>query len=410
MTDHQILSQISDIRVLVTDDSKVQRDHVLAMCKQAGVNKLEGAEHGLSAIEKLKRETFDLVFIDLEMPEMDGIELVRNIADQHLAASVIILSAKDPVLILSVGTMAEEAGLNVLGTFRKPLQPEQLNCSLLRLLESKSSKNAEPKRLAVEPSDLVEAMKKDQLELKFQPKVTGKGLLLKGVEALARWQHPTNGNIPPVVFIEVAEKFGLIDSLSYYLYERALAQKAEWKRYGIKVNLAFNLSPLSLGDKQLTDNIVALNEKYQITPEETVLEITENAVAGEISAAIETLARLRLKGFNIAIDDYGTGFANAQQLSRVPATELKLDRSLIDGVATRPQQQAIVSSTINLAKELNLVTVAEGVEHTEDYRFLLQSGIELIQGYLVAKPLSSKDLLSWIKKELPELRRSLGSG
>jgi len=403
-----VTSQFNDVRILVADDSLVQRDHVVGLCRTLGVKTVKGAENGVDAIAKLKTENFDLVFIDLEMPEMDGVELVRNIADQELARAVIILSSKDPVLILSVGTMADAAGLRVLGTFRKPLQPEQLNCSLLRLLQyGQPEYSLNTSATSFSPKDLVEAIRQDQLDLKFQPKVTAGGLLLKGVEALARWEHPHSGNIPPSDFIAVAEKFGLIDTLTYYLYEKALRCKADWKKYGIRVHLAFNLSPLSLGDRGLTDKVIALNEKYGIEAEETVLEITENAVAGEISTAIETLARLRLKGFNIAIDDYGTGFANAQQLSRVPATELKLDRSLIDGVSTRPQQQAIVSSTIGLSEDLGLITVAEGVEHLDDYRFLVSSGIDLIQGYLIAKPMSNQSLLSWIKRDLPHLRQTL---
>jgi EAL domain-containing protein (putative c-di-GMP-specific phosphodiesterase class I) len=126
---------------------------------------------------------------------------------------------------------------------------------------------------------------------------------------------------------------------------------------------------------------------------------------GELASAIRTLARLRLKGFHIAIDDYGTGFANAQQLSRVPATELKIDRSLVHRVATRPQQHTILASTVALAKNLNLTTVAEGVETKEDFEVLVSLGVDLVQGYYFSKPLYPDDLMNWVKSGLSQLRR-----
>jgi len=171
--------------------------------------------------------------------------------------------------------------------------------------------------------------------------------------------------------------------------------------------LSFNLSPLSLTDKGLADKISQQVASYKIPPKDIVLEITENAISGEISTAIETLAKLRLKGFNLAIDDYGTGFANAQQLSRVPATELKLDRILVDNVATNPQQKAILKSTVNLSKDLQLITVAEGVEDFEDFLLLYKFEVDLVQGYYFAKPMTADNLNTWIKKELADIRKKL---
>ena len=137
------------------------------------------------------------------------------------------------------------------------------------------------------------------------------------------------------------------------------------------------------------------------------MEVTENAICGEISTAIETLAKLRLKGFKLTIDDYGTGFANAQQLSRVPATELKLDRILVDNVATRPQQLAILKSTVNLAKDLGLTTVAEGVENFDDFKLLFKLNVDLVQGYYFSRPMNAKKLVQWLQVDLAKIRHDL---
>ncbi|KGJ91785.1 EAL domain-containing protein [Colwellia psychrerythraea] len=398
---------MNKLNILVVDDSDVQRNHVMTMCLEQGVADVVGAINGVDAIEKLSEDKFDLVFIDLEMPIMDGVELSRKIAKDKLAKSVIILSSKDPSLISSIGTMAESDGLIVLGTFKKPMQINDLENSLNRLASNTNTNESHKIYNRLEIDDLISGIQKKQITLYYQPKLTSKGLLLKGVEALARWNHPKLGFVSPVEFITAAEEFGIISELTHYLFDIALKQKVQWRDHGINFHLAFNLSPLSLADSDLADKISSQVELHQIEPKDIVLEVTENAICGEISTAIETLAKLRLKGFKLAIDDYGTGFANAQQLSRVPATELKLDRILVDNVATRPQQLAILKSTVNLAKDLGLTTVAEGVENFDDFKLLFQLKVDLIQGYYFAKPMDAKALIHWIQVDLAKIRKDL---
>jgi EAL domain-containing protein (putative c-di-GMP-specific phosphodiesterase class I)/AmiR/NasT family two-component response regulator len=400
---------MEEVRVLIVDDSVVQRNHVVTLCQQQqhSIMTIDDAENGLLALEKLRLHKYDLVFIDLEMPIMDGVELVRRIADENLAESVIILSSKDPSLILSIGAMAEADGLFVVGTFQKPLKEADLSASFTRFFKGSSQEETTEKHKALvfEKQDFVRGIEEKEFKLAYQPKLSVKGLLLKGAEALARWDHPTRGRISPVEFIAAAEGLGVISLVTFHLFESALKQKVIWKEHGINIHLSFNLSPLSLTDTGLADSIEQLVNSYAISPSELVLEITENAISGEVSTAIETLAKLRLKGFNLAIDDYGTGFANAQQLSRIPATELKVDRSLVDNVATNPQQQSILKSTVSLSKELRLVTVAEGVEYFEDFQYLLSLDVELVQGYYFAKPMMPEELMVWIKSGLSKLRK-----
>ncbi|TPH19266.1 EAL domain-containing response regulator [Litorilituus lipolyticus] len=398
---------MNSLSILVVDDSNVQRNHVINMCLEQKVQQVHGAENGLVAIEKLKLTQYDLVFIDLEMPVMDGVELARKIAKDELAGSVIILSSKDPSLILSIGTMAESDGLNVLGTFKKPLQVKDLETSLKMLATRKVKTDSHTLYNRLTKEDILQGVQNKEITLFYQPKLTCKGLLLKGVEALARWEHSTLGFVSPVEFITAAEQFNVISQLTHYLFELALAQKANWRKHGVNFHLAFNLSPLSLSDCDLAEKISQQVNHYQIDAKDIVLEVTENAICGEVSSAIETLAKLRLAGFKLAIDDYGTGFANAQQLSRVPATELKLDRILVDNVATRPQQLAILKSTVNLAKDLTLNTVAEGIENYEDFTLVSDLGVDLVQGYYFAKPMDSTALVSWLKKDLAKIRKTL---
>lgn len=398
---------MGELNLLVVDDSDVQRQFALDLCRTLGVPRLRDARNGALALDQLRQQRADVVIVDLEMPVMDGVELIRHIAKETLARAVIILSSKDPVLISSVGTMAEADGLPVLGTFNKPLKQDLLHCGLKQLDALTAQKDKSQRVEEVTARDIDIALRSGYLTLYYQPKLTGKGLLLKGVEALARWHDPVKGTISPDQFIAVAERHGLIDLLTRHLLEIALQQKQQWQRRGVSFNLAFNLSPLSLADLTLVDWIAQLTAQYGIAPGEITLEVTENALLGELASSIQTLARLRLKGFGVAIDDYGSGFANAQQLSRVPATELKIDRALVHNVATRPQQRTILQNTVEMAHQLQLVTVAEGVEHREDFDLLRQLNVELIQGYFLAKPMPADKLMQWMQTDLAPLRKQL---
>lgn len=404
---------LAELHILIADDSVTQRQFAQMHCNNLGIEHIYFAADGVESLRILQNNPIDAVLIDLEMPVMDGVELIHSIAQHKLSPYIIIVSAKDPILIASVGTMAEAEGLRVLGTFKKPLQTEMLQCSFLHLLASLDAPRNEhlifkpsPTQLAVTGLELSHAIKNNELFLAYQPKLSVQGLLLCGVEALARWQHPDKGLIPPIVFIPMAERLGLINSLTQNLFIMALEEKRKWQRRGFNFHLAFNLSPYSVSDEGLADWIVSMTKQYDVPPHEITFEITENALLNELACAIRTLARLRLKGFNIAIDDYGTGFANAQQLSRVPATELKLDRSLVHNVSQRPQQLTILASSIELGKKLNLALVAEGVENREDYKILADLGVDQVQGYYFSRPLYPDDLFHFVKTRLSEIRRA----
>ena len=394
-----------EFSVLVVDDSRVQCDHAVDTCRAAGASDITAASQGMEALSLLRQQPKDIVLIDLEMPVMDGVELISYIATEHLAKAIIVLSAKDTALIASVGTMAEAEGLAVLATIKKPVSKELLEKSFAQFyVKTVTNKAIENSALDIESTDLAQAICNSEFELHYQPKLTTKGLLLKGVEALARWKHPVHGYIPPVHFIHEAEQKGLIGILTYHLLELALKQKMEWQKRGLVFNLAFNLSPLSLSNADFADWMFNLVSGYQIKPSDLTLEVTENILLGDVAKSIQTLARLRLRGFCIAIDDYGTGFANAEQLSRVPATELKLDRTMIDGASSKSQLKTILASTVRLAADLGLTTVAEGVETAADFEVLQELGVDMVQGYYFAKPITGESLPAWIVAELKHLR------
>lgn len=382
---------MQDPKILIVEDCPAQQLYAGQLLKQLKIQHISYASDGELALELLKQQQTDVMLIDLEMPQMNGVELLRSIAKQQLCQAVIITSAKDALLLNSVATMAEADGLQVLGTLAKPLNKELLSLCLSRRKAEVWPADFEVKTTVFDQKLLCEAISEQQFSLCYQPIADMSSGQIIAVEALARWSQPELGTIRPDVFIAAAEQWGLINELTLLLLDKALQQLQQWQQLGLVVQLSFNLSPLSLSDAAFVQQLQHKVRKAGIKPELICFEVTETQDFTQVSAAIEALANLRLAGFSVAIDDYGTGFANAQQLSRIPATRLKLDRSLTDGVSERPQQRLVLENTIQLAHKLGLTLIAEGVEKLADALVIKRCGINLVQGYLYHKPLTAND-------------------
>jgi EAL domain-containing protein (putative c-di-GMP-specific phosphodiesterase class I) len=218
---------------------------------------------------------------------------------------------------------------------------------------------------------------------------------LAGAEALMRWQHPERGLIPPGAFIAVMEACGLIDAATEVVLAGAIAQVRAWREGGLDVPVAINLSAASLADIGLADRIAAMAARDGVDPKAIILEVTESAAMTDMARSLDTLARLRIKGFGLAIDDYGTGFSSMQQLGRIPFTEMKIDQAFVLNAADHPNLEAMLDTSLALARRLNLKSVAEGVETARDWDLLLRLGCDIAQGYLIAKPMPGAALPAW---------------
>jgi EAL domain-containing protein (putative c-di-GMP-specific phosphodiesterase class I) len=215
------------------------------------------------------------------------------------------------------------------------------------------------------------------------------------------------GLVPPDQFIAVAEEQGLIHALTLSVMNQALGQLALWDARGLELSIAVNVSAQLLDSPDLVEEISSLAARHALPPSRVTLEITETTAAGDLGAALGVLARMRLKGFGLSIDDYGTGFSSMQQLARIPFTELKIDRSFVHGSAKSKHARVILQSALDMARRLELVSVAEGIETMEDWRLLQEFGCMIGQGYLIAKPMPAAALQEWIRSHrsrLHELR------
>ncbi|MCW5297555.1 EAL domain-containing protein [Herbaspirillum lusitanum] len=400
--------------LLIVDDSSLQRLHTVGLMRELGVEMIYEAGDGQEALDLLALLKLppSLVIVDLEMPGMDGVEFIQHLQERKLNFPIIVASSRETSLLASVETMIEALGMHVLGALQKPLNQEKI----LGALKSFDGNLALPAKDDALPSvcetELAAAIRNGDIVAFYQPKVDIRTGMLKGVEALARWMHPTNGMVPPDRFIPLAEQSGLIHELTLSMLTQAMAQAALWNERGLPLKVAVNLSPLSLDIPGFAQKIVDLLAQHDLQADQMVLEITEGSVVANLGMALGTLARLRLKGFGLSIDDYGTGFSSMQQLARIPFTELKIDRSFVHGAHSRQNLRVILQSALDMAKRLELVTVAEGIETIEDWRLLQESGCSIGQGYLIARPMPANDLPVWLKghhRRLGELRPLAGS-
>ncbi|PPC78044.1 hypothetical protein C4K68_07280 [Pokkaliibacter plantistimulans] len=248
-------------------------------------------------------------------------------------------------------------------------------------------------------TELREAISTDVLELYYQPKLSTDEQQLVGAEALLRWNRSSKGQISPARFIPIAEKFGLIFDLDQWVLEHACKSIRHWLDHGLKVPpISINLSALRLRQKDLVEQVEHCLQHYQLDPAYLVFEITETAEMQDILQAIEVLARLNLMGIHVALDDFGTGYSSLTHLKLLPMQQLKIDRSFISDLTSKPGQAEIVESIINLAHALQLKVVAEGVETEEQLAHLQKVRCDEVQGFLLSKPLPEERFVQLLRQ------------
>jgi EAL domain-containing protein (putative c-di-GMP-specific phosphodiesterase class I) len=234
------------------------------------------------------------------------------------------------------------------------------------------------------------------LQVVFQPKVDPATGHVTGAEALARWQHPEQGFIPPDQFIPLAEHSGLIRPLTLHVLDVALRRCASWRNAGHHLGVAVNLSPNSLTDSDLPDVVARLLLETGVPPEALTLEITESTIMADPNRSIRTLDRLHTLGVKLAIDDFGTGYSSLGRLRDLPIDEVKIDKSFVQRMSVDQRDRALVTSAVQLGHALDLEVVAEGVEDIETYAHLTREGCNLVQGYYVSRPLAADAFATWL--------------
>ena len=236
--------------------------------------------------------------------------------------------------------------------------------------------------------DLLHAIKNDGLHAAYQPIVNSSGDKMVGVEALARWNHPTIGVIPPSEFIPIAEHSGLIVELGEWMLRRACLEGRNWP--GLTV--AVNVSPLQFRRSDFVDVVERILGEIEFDPSRLELELTESTLLGNLDSAELSMLRLKAIGVRFALDDFGTGYSSLQYLRRFPFDKLKIDSSFVHSIETAPDAAAIVHAIVSLGRGLGMKVTAEGVENAEQHLFLRAAGVHSMQGYRFGRPGTATDV------------------
>ena len=375
-------------RLLIVDDEAGVRDFLNTVATGLGfeVRTIGDTREFASAIEDFRPTT---LILDLKMPGSDGIELLRHLAHENSEAQIFVISGEDSRVLNAAKRLGSSHGLKMAGVLQKPVMLPDLEAALKKVMHK-----------TVTEAELHEAIEHGQLLLHYQPKleIGGDGVWsISGGEALVRWRHPQRGILMPNSFIPLAEETGLIRALTDSVLREALEQIAVWSKQGLDTNIAVNMAPQLLTDIEFPDRLLRLMSQYDVESSCLSLEITETASVEDSETMMDILARLRLNGIKLSMDDFGTGYASMKQLFGMPFSELKIDRSFVLEIPVSSDARTMVKTMIQLAENLGMTACAEGVESQDVLDFLELAGCHSIQGYFICKPVSANEFLEFVQ-------------
>jgi len=393
---------IAHLHFLVAEADTAQRRTLVELLGQLGASRVTDVPDGHLALQRLEAgfsPKVDVAIVDLALPGMDGLELIRNLGSLSAAGAgvrLIVTGAQPAGLLFSVETLAQAYGVDLLGTIGKPVTSAKLKplldnyTPLARSSEALTGPSFSFQEIGI-------GLQKRQFEPFFQPKIELATGQVKGLEAFARWRHPEHGVLGPGAFIDALEQNNRVDFLDWSMIELS-AERCRWFHdQGMPVPISLNLAPETLAHPAFVRQITACIGRHRILPEYLTFEMPESSVLNTDPEFIERLVRLRMMGFGLAIDDYGTGRSNLQLLARIPFTELKIDRSFVDGASKRRPLGTVLRSCLGLAHSLDRMSVAVGVETRQDWDFLQNLGCTYAQGYHIANPMEAAAFPGWLE-------------
>jgi EAL domain-containing protein (putative c-di-GMP-specific phosphodiesterase class I)/CheY-like chemotaxis protein len=390
---------IAHLHFLVAEADAAQRTALLGMLGHLGASRITDVPDGDSALRLFQggfAPAVDVAIIDLDLPGMDGLELIRDLSQVQCDTRVIVIGAQPSGVMFSVETLAQAYGVDLLGTMSTPVNPAKLKALLENYVPAAPQPAFESgPRLTF--TDIGIALQKREFEPYFQPKIELATGQVKGLEVFARWRHPQHGVLTPASFIHALEENNRIDFLDWTMIELSLERCRALHDQGIPICISINLAPETLAHPGFLRQIAGAVSRHGLMPDYVTFEMPESSVLTSDPNFIERLLRLRMMGFGLAIDDYGTGRSNLQLLARIPFSELKIDRSFVDGASKKLPLGTVLKSCLGLAHSLDRMSVAVGVETRQDWDFLLGLGCTYAQGYYIANPMEASAFPGWLE-------------
>jgi EAL domain-containing protein (putative c-di-GMP-specific phosphodiesterase class I)/CheY-like chemotaxis protein len=376
-------------RLAIIDDEAEICDFIGRVAGECGFDVFTTTSSSMF-MSRVQEIAFDVVILDLHMPGIDGIELLRELAAQGSRAQILLASGVDSKIMDAAVRVGRERSLDMGGFIHKPIRLQELR-QLLRGLAPKSDAARRPLASAeMSEDDLAQAIERDELVLHYQPQMDLVSARIVGVEALIRWQHPALGLLPPLTFLPLADATGLIVPMTDWLYRTAIGQVGNWRKQGLSLRVALNLSAKLPFDYDMPERIAAVCDQNEFEPDHLTLELTETAAMDDPVRLIDVFTRLRMKGFHLSIDDFGTAYSSLVQLQRLPFTEMKIDKSFVMTMLDSEASGIIVETIIGMARNMRMKSVAEGVESAAVLDTLRAKGCDQAQGYFISRPVPAK--------------------
>jgi EAL domain-containing protein (putative c-di-GMP-specific phosphodiesterase class I)/CheY-like chemotaxis protein len=390
---------IAHLHILVAEADNGQRGALLDMLRQLGASRVTDVPDGHTALRYFQggfTPAADIAIVDLALPGMDGLELIRNLATLDCDTRVIVTGAQPANLMFSIETLAQVYGLELLGTIAKPVTQAKLATLLENYVPPKRPPEYEDgPRFSF--TDIGIGLQKREFEPFFQPKIELATGQVKGLEVFARWRHPEFGVLSPRSFIHALEEHNRIDFLDWSMIELSVERCRQFHDQGTPISISVNIAPETLAHPAFIRQVSACLGRHRLLPDYVTFEMPESSVLTSDPNFIERLVRLRMMGFGLAIDDYGTGRSNLQLLARIPFSELKIDRSFVDGASKKLALGTVLKSCLGLAHNLDRMSVAVGVETRQDWDFLQGLGCTYAQGYHIANPMEASAFPGWLE-------------
>jgi EAL domain-containing protein (putative c-di-GMP-specific phosphodiesterase class I)/ActR/RegA family two-component response regulator len=394
------------MHLLVLDDDERINSFIAAVAQRRGWS-VETA-----TFEATFQKLFDVcrpdaIFLDLQLGPSDGIEQLHFLRRQAFSGAVVLMSGFDLRVLEVAQQVGHSLGIVIDTVIEKPARAARVAAVLEQIertapadvpvvIAGKEGNRPDADMISV--MEIARAIAGNQMELQLQPVVSANDRSVRRAEALVRWRHPAAGLIPPDRFIPVAEQDdATTDQLTRWVIETAIAQSRKLAERGFEVQICVNVSGRNLRSLDFPDRLASLLKHLDARPSAIGLEITETVAMHDAEATADILTRLRLKGFTIAIDDFGIGYSSLEALLRMPFSTVKIDKGFVAGLGNSRDSLTIVKSVIDLARNMGLATVAEGVENEEIADLLTGLGVDALQGYHFSRPLPFEQFHAWLQ-------------
>lgn len=374
---------------LIVDDEPGIRNFVQHVAESVGMQAV-GAVSGSDALNKLKTLSPTIIVMDMQMPNGDGVQLIQGLAGLNIDAKIVIISGADTRLLEVSAEIARQRGLNIGAVLHKPVRFEELRRTLSDLYSTTMPFSA---------ATLREIIDSDVPILHYQPKIRLNDASFCGVEALLRCRDAADRPVAPELAISIAEEAGLMNALNDRIFRAAIEQRRLWSEGGRELEVAINIPASASFVLELPDRLAAICAEQRVPTNSIILEMTESSLERDNLVAMETMARLRLMDFRLSIDDFGTGHSSLVRLRQMPFSELKIDRSFVMNLEKSSENAVIVRSLVQLAQNLEMHCVIEGIEDAYALKFAAQLGCNDAQGYYIARPMPASEIrefdLTW---------------